>query len=411
MKINLLLDKWFLTACIPNQKKSHARAKSGNSQVLLTACLLSFFTLAGCQQVQPPANERAVNGETLREAWTHSVGGPINHPPLRVGDTLIVASVGSPLVGLDVETGKIRWQYDSGIRIWERAYASDGERVFIGMDGGRFAALEASSGKVLWETVLGINSQVPPLVAEGVVYASTTFAGPGMISDATRKAKLFALAAEDGRVLWEFESDNYILQSPFKRGDTIYLAGSFKDPRDIDEGGHMRLYALDAADGSARWQYESDDGFTKQVYATDQVVAYIAYQDFAVGVDAATGELLWRRDTGNWVPTFKGEGNIVYFGSANTTVHAIKMDNGDAAWTYNIPAGTFNYILGAPVITADELVFLTQHGEIISLDAATGNLRWQFSTGIISARTGLSASNSWLFIGDADGVVHGFTDE
>ena len=233
----------------------------------------------------------------------------------------------------------------------------------------------------------------------------------GMIGDPTRKAKLFALAAENGDLLWEFESDNYILQSPFLQGDTVYVAGSFSDSRDIDEGGHMRLYALNAADGSVRWQYESDDGFTKQVYATDQVVAYVAYQDFAVGVDAATGELRWRRDTGNWVPTFMGKGNTVYFGSANTTVHALNMDSGDAVWTYNIPEGTFNYVLGAPVIAADQLVFLTQWGEIISLDASTGELRWQFPTGIVGARTGLSVSGGWLFIGDAEGVVHGFTDK
>jgi hypothetical protein len=35
---------------------------------------------------------------------------------------------------------------------------------------------------------------------------------------------------------------------------------------------------------------------------------------------------------------------------------------------------------------------------------------WQYSTGIQAARTGLSVSNGWIFIGDAQGVVHGFSD-
>lgn len=372
--------------------------------------LVLFLSLAGCQVGGSAAGERALNGAALHEAWTQSVGAPINHPPLPVGKILIVAAVEAPLVGLDIKTGKPRWEYDPGVRIWDRAFASDGERVFVGIADGGFVALDASTGKVIWETELGINAQIPPLVAEGVVYVSTTFAGPGMIGDPTGKAKLFALAADDGRVLWEFESGNYILQAPFKQGDGVYLAGSYKDARDIDEGGHMRLYALNAADGSIRWQYESDDGFTKQVYATDQTVAYIAYQDFVVGVDAATGNSLWRQDTGNWVPTFMGAGNYVYFGSANTTVYAIDMDSGKPAWTYNIPEGTFNYILGAPVIVADELVFLTQHGEIISLDAVTGEFRWQFPTGIVAARTGVSVFKGWIFLGDAEGVVHGYTD-
>lgn len=380
--------------------------KSSN---VLFACLWLVVALAGCGGNE--AGERALNGAALHEAWTYFAGAPIHHPPLVVGDTLIVAAAESPLVGLDVKTGKPRWKFDAGGRIWERAYAGDGERVFVGIENGRFAALEASSGNVLWETNLGINTQVPPVVVEGVVYVATTFAGPGMRGDPNGKAKLFALAAEDGRLLWEFESGNYILQTPFKQDDTIYLAGSFKDPREVDEGGHMRLYALDAADGSIRWQYESDDGFTKQVYATQRAVAYIAYRDFVVGVDAATGQTLWRQDTGNWVPTFKGAGNFIYFGSANTAVYAIDVNSGAVAWTYNIPEGTFNYVLGAPVLVADELIFLTQHGDLFSLEAATGELRWRFSTGLPAARTGVSVSGGWLFIGDAQGIVHAYTDE
>ena len=386
----------------------YPRTKSANLRFLLIVVLLLASTLAGCGGNM---EERALNGDALHEVWQQTVGGAINHPPLPVGNILIVASVESPLVGLDIETGKVRWEYDPGVRIWDRAYASDGKRVFIGMDGGRLAALNASNGKVLWEATLGINAQVPLLVTDGVVYAATTFAGPGMIGDPTGKAKLSALSAKDGSILWEFESGNYILQTPFKQGGTIYLAGSFSDEQDVDEGGHMRLYALDALDGSVKWQYESQDGFTKQVYATERMVAYIAYRDFAIGVDAATGEPRWSRDTGNWVPTLLGEGNVVYFGSANTLVHALDMDTGTPVWEYNIPEGTFNYVLGAPVRVADDLIFLTQQGELFSLDAGTGELRWLISTDIAGARTGPSVSGGWMFIGDADGIVHGFTDQ
>lgn len=388
----------------------YLRMKSNNKlKTILLAWSLVIFVLAGCQP--KTVADRALNGNLLHQVWKQEVGGPLNHPPLRVGDVLIAAPIRSPLAGLDVETGKVLWQYDPGIRIWDRAYATDGQRVFVGLDGGKFAALDASTGKTIWETELGINVQVPPLAVSGVVYAATTFAGPGMIGDPNGKAKLFALSAEDGHVLWEFESDNYILQSPFRQGDTIYLAGSFSNPKVVDEGGHMRLYALDASDGSVKWKYESEDGFTKQVYATESAVAYIAYQDFTVGVDSSTGELLWRLDTGNWVPTLAGVGNTIYYGSANTVVHAVNADTGDVLWQFNIPEGTFNYLLGAPVQAGNELVFLTQLGEVMALDLSTGELRWRISTGIVGARMGLSISGGWLFIGDAEGAVYGYTDQ
>lgn len=389
--------------------RSNKRTFVENCLLLLQVIFL--VTIASCQSAPLPESvDSPLNGSTLRQVWSQNVGAPINHMPLRIGNILVVAPIKKPLLGLDVETGKTAWTYDPGVRIWDRAYASDGERILIGLEDGRYAALESATGKVLWEIELGINSQMPPFLADGVAYIPTTFAGPGTPGDPNGKAKVFAVSVEDGRVLWLFESDNYILQTPFKRGDTVYLAGSFSAPEVVDEGGHMRLYALNAADGTVKWTYESEDGFTKQVYATDEVVSYIAYQDFVVGVDAHSGELLWRRDTGNWVPTLMGDGAVVYYGSANTMVHAIQANSGDSVWDYNIPEGTFNYLIGAPVLVGGELIFLTQLGEIFSLDAITGDLRWHHITGIVGARTGLSVSGGWLFIGNGDGTVYGFSN-
>ncbi len=373
------------------------------------ACLVILIFLASCRPKS--AENRALNGSSLHEAWSREVGAPINHPPLRIGNMLVVTPDRKPLLGLNVETGKIQWSYDPGVRIWDRAYATDGKQLFIGIEGGKFVALDPSNGDLLWETDLGINSQIPPFVGDDVVYVSTTFAGAGLVGDPNGKAKLFAISPQDGHIFWEFESGNYVLQSPFQIGDFVYAAGSFSDPKPVDEGGHMRLYSLDAADGSVRWIYESEDGFPKQVYATEKIVTYIAYQDFVVGVDAAAGDMRWRLDTGNWVPTLSGAGNMVYYGSANTIVHAINVDSGADEWTFNIPEGTFNYVLGAPVRVENDLVFLTQLGELFSLNSGNGGLRWRISTGIVGARTGPSISGGWLFIGDANGFVHGFTDK
>jgi outer membrane protein assembly factor BamB len=346
----------------------------------------------------------------LHLAWSSPLSGPINHPPLRVGQIVVVAPQGEALLGLDAETGQTVWEFAPGPRIWDRAYTADGERVYVGIEGGSLAALDPDHGDQIWRADLGINSQIPPLPANGVVYVSTTFVGTGLVGNPDGKARLFALNAADGASLWEFESDNYILQTPFLFGETIYVAGSFASDIEVEEGGHMRLYALDAADGFLRWIYESTDGYPKQLYATASAVAYVAYQDFASGIDAETGQLLWRRDTGNWVPTLTGSGDLIYYGSANTVVHAINTNTGDAVWQYNIPEGTFNYVIGAPVRAGSELIFLTQQGDLISLDAETGRLRWSLSTGIAGARAGVSVYGNWIYVGDAEGVVYGFMD-
>ncbi|HMZ08760.1 MAG TPA: PQQ-binding-like beta-propeller repeat protein, partial [Anaerolineales bacterium] len=366
--------------------------------------------LASCG-VNPDSSEQPFDGASIHLVWSQELGAPINSPPLRIGNVLIVAPVGKPLVGLNAETGETLWQYDPGVMIWDRAYGTDGKRLFIGIDGGRYVALNPVNGKQIWETSLGINSQMAPFISGGIVYVPTTFAGPGLIGDPTGKAKLVALSTEDGRVLWDFESDNYVLQTPFRQGDVLYVGGSFSSPIEVNEGGHMRLYALNAANGSVKWKFESEDGFIKQLYATDKFISYIAYRDFIVGLDSSSGELKYQADTGNWVPTLSGHGEAVFYGSANTSVHAVDINTGRDLWLFNIPEGTFNYLAGAPVyLPSNELVFLTQQGDIFSLNASTGDPLWHFQTDTLAPRTGLSVSNRWIYLSDSDGILYAYTD-
>ena len=367
---------------------------------------LVALTIIGCSP-EKSREEFAPDG-TISLAWTTQTDGSINHPPLIVGGVLILAPSGAPLLALDLETGAAKWTFAPPEGVWDRAYASDGKRVFVGVKNGSLAALDVSNGKVIWQKDLGINVQVPPLVREGIVYASTAFVGPELKPDVNGRAKLFALDAKTGEELWVFESDNYILQTPTVNGDALYLGGNFYDPTPIDEGGHTRLYALDLATSSPLWNYESEDGFPKRLYATDETLVFVAYQDFMNGVDIETGELRWRFDTGNWTPSFLGAGDVVYFSSANTQVFALDANTGESIWQFNIPEGTFNYLLDAPVLLDGKLYFLTQQGDFFALDASNGQLLWQAATEASAARTSPAIGNGWLVIGDIEGRVFGY---
>jgi|APSaa5957512622_1039677.scaffolds.fasta_scaffold48862_2 outer membrane protein assembly factor BamB len=372
---------------------------------LILAVSLPLILIACASQPAP----------SLRElppalVWQYDSGGAIDHPPLRTGNTLVFVPKDGLLTALDAQTGDLRWQFSPPEGIWHRAYAMADEQVFIAMVGGNVAALDAQNGDLLWETALGINAQVPLYVLDQTLFVATTFVGPGLQADPQGQAKLFALDTRSGAIRWEFESENYILQTPFSTGEVVYTGGSYVNPAvDVDEGGPMRLYALSAADGRPLWEYVSEDGFVKAVYATDEMVTYIAYQDFLSGVDAQTGTLAWRGDTGNWVPSLAGSGNTVYYGSANTVVHAWQMDSGESLWTYNIGGESFNYLLGAPVIVGETVYFISQRGDMIALDANDGRELWRMAVDVNAPRVGLTVANDWIYIGDADGVIYAYT--
>ena len=365
---------------------------------------LIALTILGCS---PEQSEFAPDG-TISLAWTIQTDGAINHPPLIVDGTVILAPSGAPLLALDLETGAAKWTFAPPEGVWDRAYASDGKRVFVGVKNKTIVALDISDGKMIWQKDLGINVQVPPLVDGGIVYASTTFVGPELKPNVDGRAKLFALDAKTGEQLWEVATDNYILQTPAISGDMLYIGGNFYDPTPIDEGGHTRLYALNRNDASLKWIYESEDGFPKRLYATEETLVFVGYQDYMNGVDIATGELRWRYDTGNWTPSFLGAGDVIYFSSANTQVFALDVNTGESVWQFNIPEGTFNYLLDAPILLDGKLYFLTQQGDFFALDASNGNLLWQAATDIATARTSPAIGNGWLVIGDIEGMVVGY---
>jgi outer membrane protein assembly factor BamB len=363
---------------------------------------------SGCGGKSPSVQTR-LDPDKLALAWTYDTGGPINRTPVYADEVVIVVPSRGPMLALDVASGEPRWKFDPSEGLWARGFAAHNNIVFVGLKGGKLAALDVSDGDPQWQVDLGINVQMPPLIVGEVIYVPTTFVGPGFQNNSQGKAKIFALEASTGKEIWSFESDNYILQTPFLAGDVLYAGGSYIDPaQEIEEGGPLRLYALSAKGGKPFWSYESQDGFIKTVYATERVVSYIAYQDFISGIDAQGGSLLWRKDTGNWVPALSGTGNTIYFGSANTIIHAIKANNGETLWKFNIPGGTFNYVLAEPVLDEDIIYILTQRGDIMALNAQNGDLLWTFPTEITS-RVGLTIADSWLFIGDETGRVYAYT--
>lgn len=347
-------------------------------------------------------------GNALKLNWSFEAGAPINHPPVVAGNQVLVISKDGPLVALDAASGSKTWQFAPSEGIWSRAIGSDGTRVFVCLKGGALVALQVSDGTELWKIDLGINCQRPPLISANTLFMSTTFVGTGLPSNIFTGAKLFSISAADGRINWAFTSDNYILQVPFRFDDTIYLGGNFRklDVK-IDEGGHNRIYALDVRTGQPKWSSETERGFPKALYANKDRVVYVGYQDFLVALDTTDGRMVWERDTGNWVPSLSGVGDVVYYGAANTKVHAWAIADGKTHWMFNIPGGAFNYLMGKPVFVGDTMYFKSHRGMVYALDRLTGTEMWSQQTDI-ETRVGLSVNDRSMYMGSSRGTVYAY---
>lgn len=340
--------------------------------------------------------------------WSAQTGSAINLAPVVTPDRILVIPEGGPLLALDTTTGEERWRFEPPSGVWGRGLSSDQRQVYVCLKGGELAALTAREGQLVWRIDLGINCQHPPYLFDGTLYLSTTLVGPELPGTTLTGAKFYSINPADGSVNWSLVTDNYILQSATGAGERVYVGGSYIDRSvEIEEGGPVRFYALDSDSGEVLWHYHSLDGFPKALYATADRLVYIGYQDFLTAIDTTRGTKAWRRDTGNWVPSLSGQGEIVYYGSANTQLHAWRVGDGRSKWHYNIPGGSFNYLLGRPEFSGERLYFMSQKGTLFALDRSNGEKIWSFPTGIDS-RVGLSIGSNTLFMGDSSGQVHAY---
>jgi PQQ-dependent dehydrogenase (methanol/ethanol family) len=86
---------------------------------------------------------------------------------LRLGSAFTNVKAGSiqdgPFVALDVETGKIAWQYKAPQPLIGGALATAGNLVFMGEGNGWFDAFDAKTGHLIWRYNLGAGVNAPPV--------------------------------------------------------------------------------------------------------------------------------------------------------------------------------------------------------------------------------------------------------
>ena len=94
---------------------------------------------------------------------------PASNAPglIRLGSAFTNVAPGSiqdgPFVALDVETGKIAWQYKAPQPLIGGALATAGNLVFMGEGNGWFDAFNARSGERVWRYNLGAGVNAPPI--------------------------------------------------------------------------------------------------------------------------------------------------------------------------------------------------------------------------------------------------------
>jgi outer membrane protein assembly factor BamB len=165
---------------------------------------------------------------------------------------------------------------------------------------------------------------------------------------------------------------------PYERGGTELDVGHrrvFVGSRDHG------MYALQAQDGDVLWRFETLGPVQSEArYDSREDVLYFGSNDGALyKVNAGTGQLLWRFATGAEVshrPTL--ESGLVYITNANDTVVAINAKSGAMVWNQHRPPALGMEVAGhaGPLVWRGMVYTAFSDGTVTAFDARNGEERW-----------------------------------
>jgi outer membrane protein assembly factor BamB len=279
-----------------------------------------------------------------------------------------------------------KWRTEVGL-----GYATPlvvGDRLYVFSrrgDNEVMSALEAASGKTIWETGYPVSFTMNKGAARhGQGPKSTPAYADGKLFAIGMTGVITAFDAETGTQLW---------QKPGSELVPMFTTHAFSPIVDrglviFHPGGHDKgaITAFDVNTGAAKWSWDGDGpGYGSPVVAdlggTRQLIALT--QGKLVGLDISTGALLWERPfvSGNFTnsatPILAGQTVIVSNGGPVTAVTVTRRDGQSAtedAWTN----ADQPYRLSNPILVGDTLFGLSTRnsGQYFTVDVKTGKTLW-----------------------------------
>ena len=216
-------------------------------------------------------------------------------------------------------------------------------RVFVMDTESVVGAYNVKNGNRLWR----INLQ--PESDEGHMGGGIAY-GNNLIYVATGFAKVIALNAKNGKVVWRRSVTSPMRAAPTARGGRVFVVT-------VDN----KLFALNGTDGSVLWSH--------------------------TGLSESASLL------GGASPTVGSGVVVVAFSSGELT--ALKVETGQVLWRDNLASirktntvSTLSHIRGRPIIDRGRVFAVSHNGVMVSIDLRSGSRVWENRIG--------SATSPWI---------------
>ena len=151
--------------------------------------------------------------------------------------------------------------------------------------------------------------------------------------------------------------------------------------------------------GELLWSYKTED--YQPLAVTNGVLygyGYVDLKHYLYSVNPATGELIWRFQTGGRVSAPAVADGLVYVRSDDSFVYALYEQNGEQLWRYRAVGGNISL---SPLVSGGT-VFVAAGSFIYALSANTGDELWRYN----ADETGSQSDFQFTAQAASDGVLY-----
>ena len=274
-----------------------------------------------------------------------------------VGEGLVLAGTNKGrLIALKQEDGSVAWETKLDTTILSKPVVDDGLVIARSIDD-KVYGISTFDGEVKWtisrsSPSLTLVGESTPLMIQGLVFVG--------FSDGT----LAALDAKTGRALWDFpiafpqgtnelENLSDVDTTPLLVGSSIYVSST----QDV-------TYSLDIEKQDIAW---SEEASSIHALAFDAAHLYISDREGVIHqLDRATGEKVWSQ---NGLRLFSTSapisiGSYVAVGDGDGNLYTINKSDGSFAGRHSLGAKS---IVGDPIVESDSVLFIDSSGSLQSL--------------------------------------------
>ena len=160
-----------------------------------------------------------------------------------------------------------------------------------------------------------------------------------------------------------------------------------------------------------KWRFQTNGRIRSSAALVNGVVYFGSDDGYLYALKAGDGTLAWKLKTGGAVSSSPAVGNgLVYFMSHDGVFHTVKAKSGIVKWSFatgpELPfQGGWDWFLSSPVLSEESVVFGAGDGLVYALDASSGKKRWTFKTaGRVRATPAIA--NGIVYAGSMDGTLY-----